>query len=82
MPVLHMNDFPDSPVEKLADSDRVYPGDGVAPLKFLLRTLAESGIRTTLSLELFNRDYWKDDASSVARTGLEKMRASVRAALA
>ena len=82
MPVLHMNDFPDSPREKLADSDRVYPGDGVAPLKSLLRTLADRGIRTTLSLELFNRDYWKDDASRVARTGLEKMRASVRAAMA
>jgi hypothetical protein len=31
-----------------------------------------------LSLELFNRDYWKQDALEVARTGLQKMRAVVR----
>jgi len=82
IPVLHMNDFPAGPRERLTDADRVYPGDGVAPLKAILRGLRDGGFRTTLSLELFNRDYWKDDASTVARTGLEKMRASVRAALA
>ena len=82
MPVLHMNDFPDAPREKLADSDRVYPGDGVAPLKGILRTLHDGGIRTVLSLELFNRDYWKDDATVVVRVGLEKMRSAVRSALA
>lgn len=82
MPILHMNDFPGAPREKLADSDRVYPGDGVAPLRDILRALHDGGFRTTLSLELFNRGYWKEDASVVARTGLEKMRASVLAALA
>ena len=35
-----------------------------------------------LSLELFNRTYWEQDALEVARTGLEKMRASVRKAMA
>jgi 2-keto-myo-inositol isomerase len=34
-----------------------------------------------LSLELFNRDYWKQDALQVARTGLEKMRAVARRSL-
>ena len=34
------------------------------------------------SLELFNRDYWKQDPQTVARTGLEKMRAIVRSAFA
>jgi hypothetical protein len=32
-----------------------------------------------LSLELFNETYWKQDALEVARTGLEKMRAVVKA---
>jgi hypothetical protein len=31
-------------------------------------------------LELFNRDYWKQDALEVAKTGLSKMKACVAAA--
>ena len=34
-----------------------------------------------LSLELFNPEYWQQDALVVARTGLEKMKAVVAAAL-
>jgi 2-keto-myo-inositol isomerase len=80
IPILHMNDYPDLPVEKLNDSDRVYPGDGIAPLKAIFRTLRSRGFRVNLSLELFNRDYWKLDALTVARTGLEKMKAVVESA--
>ena len=82
IPVLHMNDYPDLPREKLSDADRVYPGDGVAPLKELFRTIHALGFRMNLSLELFNREYWKLDALTVARTGLEKMKAVVDAARA
>jgi hypothetical protein len=32
------------------------------------------GGNKVLSLELFNQDYWKQDALTVAKTGLEKMR--------
>lgn len=78
----HMNDYPAQPPrETIADKDRVYPGDGVAPLGEILRTLRDVGYRGALSLELFNPTYWAQDAELVARTGLEKMRASVAAAL-
>ena len=81
--VFHFNDYPaDPPRAAITDAQRVYPGDGVAPLKPLVRSLHAIGYRGMLSLELFNRDYWKRDAPEVARTGLEKMRAVVRAALA
>jgi 2-keto-myo-inositol isomerase len=74
--VFHVNDYPaDPPREKITDAHRVYPGDGVAPLKAMLRDLRRLGFSGFLSLELFNRDYWKQDALLVARTGLEKMRA-------
>ncbi len=82
LPVIHFNDYPaDPPREKITDAQRVYPGDGVAPLKDLLRRLRAIGFQGMLSLELFNRDYWKQDAVSVARTGLEKMRAVVRSSV-
>lgn len=80
--IFHMNDYPAKPPRaKITDADRVYPGDGVAPLVALLRDLRRLGFRGVLSLELFNRTYWKQDALAVARTGLEKMRALVRASL-
>jgi sugar phosphate isomerase/epimerase len=82
MHVMHMNDYPaDPPRETIKDEHRVYPGDGVAPLDSILRTLRDIGFRGMLSLELFNREYWKQDALAVARTGLEKTRAVVRRSL-
>lgn len=80
--VLHMNDYPaDPPRAALTDAHRVYPGEGVAPLKTFLRDLRRIGFRGVLSLELFNREYWQRDALAVARTGLEKMKAVVASSL-
>lgn len=77
----HMNDYPATPDRStITDAHRVYPGDGVAPLTAILKALLQCGFTGFLSLELFNRDYWSQDAKSVARTGLEKMKASVAAA--
>jgi sugar phosphate isomerase/epimerase len=83
MHVMHFNDYPaDPPRASITDAQRVYPGDGVAPLGDILRDLRTIGFTGYLSLELFNRDYWKLDPLTVARTGLEKMKAVVRKALA
>jgi 2-keto-myo-inositol isomerase len=77
--VVHCNDYPAEPSRAtITDAQRVYPGDGVAPLKAIFRILRQIGFHGMLSLELFNRDYWKQDALAVARTGLEKMRMAVR----
>jgi 2-keto-myo-inositol isomerase len=83
LPVMHMNDYPaDPPREKATDRDRVMPGDGIAPLPQILRTLADHGGSTLLSLELFSPVYWQKDALEVARTGLAKIKAAVAKALA
>jgi len=77
---LHMNDYPATPARaEIADKDRVYPGDGVAPIRMILDTLVAGGFNGTLSLELFNREYWKLPPAEVAKTGLEKMKAVVAA---
>jgi 2-keto-myo-inositol isomerase len=82
MHVLHMNDYPARPPRaEINDGARVFPGDGVAPLSLVLRTLHEGGFDGFLSLEVFNRDYWRQDAHLVARTGLQKMRAAAASAL-
>ncbi len=81
MHCLHMNDYPAQPPRPMiADKDRVYPGDGVAPIPSILATLARGGFSGTLSLELFNREYWRQPPELVAKTGLEKMKTSVAAA--
>jgi 2-keto-myo-inositol isomerase len=82
IPVFHLNDYPaDPPRERISDRDRVFPGDGIAPLSQILRDLYDNGGGTVLSLELFNPTYWQQDALSVAKAGLEKMKAAVSKAL-
>lgn len=77
---LHVNDYPTGrPRTELGDADRVYPGDGDAPVVDIMRMLKQVGYRGVLSLELFNRDYWRQDPAVVLRTGLEKMRSAVAA---
>jgi sugar phosphate isomerase/epimerase len=83
MHVLHVNDYPDQPRAKITDAQRVYPGDGVAPLKQIFTILRDIGYRGYLSLELFNERYWKEsDAQTVAETGLRKTREAVQKAFA
>ncbi len=82
MHVLHMNDYPaEPPRASIKDEHRVYPGDGVAPLDDILSTLFRGGFRGVLSLELFNREYWKQPPADVAKRGIEKMKAAVASAL-
>lgn len=80
--IFHMNDYSSAITrDKIKDADRVYPGDGDGPLKNTLRLLRDIGYKGMLSLELFNPEYWKQDATLVAKTGLEKMEAVVKASL-
>jgi 2-keto-myo-inositol isomerase len=76
--VFHVNDYPATPSrEEMNDSHRVYPGDGIAPMSQILNAVRGHGRSIVLSLELFNRDYWKQDPMEVAKTGLEKMKSAV-----
>ena len=78
MQVFHMNDYPaDPPRDTIRDEHRVYPGDGIAPLNQIIQGWLAVGATPVLSLELFNREYWQQDALEVARTGLRKMKEAV-----
>ena len=81
LPVMHFNDYPAEPSrEKIKDEHRVFPGDGIAPISTILQELKANGGVTVLSLELFNKDYWKLDALEALKTGVAKMRAAVEKA--
>lgn len=75
--VLHMNDYPAIPHQEIKDKDRVYVGDGVAPVSDILRTMIATGFAGALSLELFNPTYWEDDVESVLTKGLASMKKAV-----
>ena len=79
MAIFHFNDAPASPPrEEQTDADRVYPGDGIAPLDDMLAILKEANYQGMISLELFNPAYWKQDPLEVARIGLEKTKAALK----
>jgi sugar phosphate isomerase/epimerase len=75
--VFHLNDYPDIPRDKINDSDRVYPGDGIAPVTEVLKRVMATGFNGVMSLELFNRKYWEQDPNAVAAEGLRKMKAVI-----
>jgi 2-keto-myo-inositol isomerase len=76
--VFHVNDYTaDFTQEKITDADRVYPGDGIAPLKETLKLIKRTDKPIVLSLEVFNKKYYAQDAQIVANTAMAKMKAMV-----
>lgn len=76
--VFHVNDYTaDFTREKITDADRVFPGDGVAPIKDTLRLIKRTDKPVVLSLEVFNKNYYAQDAQTVANTAMAKMKAMV-----
>jgi 2-keto-myo-inositol isomerase len=73
--IVHVNDYPFSPPrEHIADHDRVFPGDGIAPNKKLATLLNQIGYRGYLSLELFIEDFGNQTPIEVASLGIEKIK--------
>ena len=70
--IIHVNDYPAVPArEQIADSDRVFPGEGIAPTREFATLLERASYRGYLSLELFIKSYNGQSALEVARQGRE-----------
>ncbi|SFB06095.1 2-keto-myo-inositol isomerase [Cohnella sp. OV330] len=73
--ICHANDYPASPGrETIGDGDRVFPGEGVAPLREAAELLHRIGYEGYLSLELFVTDFGGLSADEAASRGLQSMR--------
>jgi len=79
--VFHINDYPARERTSLNDSDRVYPGDGDCPIVPILKGLRANDVSCALSLELFNKDLWAQDALEVCKTGAAKVRSIIAKAM-
>ncbi len=73
LPIFHVNDYPPVAPDAIGDADRVFPGDGIAPLKEIFGILQSINFDGFVSLELFNPAYWTGDPLEVAREGHRKL---------
>jgi sugar phosphate isomerase/epimerase len=73
--VFHVNDYPSTlPPATITDADRTYPGDGVSPLRSILKSLSGASRPLVISVEVFNKKYYSQDALVVAKTAIKKMK--------
>ncbi|CCG99181.1 4-hydroxyphenylpyruvate dioxygenase [Fibrella aestuarina BUZ 2] len=76
--VFHVNDYPATLTPaQITDADRVFPGDGVAPIRDALAMIKNPDRPVVLSLEVFNKGYYAQPADVVAKTAYQKMRALI-----
>jgi sugar phosphate isomerase/epimerase len=77
---VQVNDSPDLPPEKIQDSERLMPGEGVIDLAAFFRALKEIGYQEGVSPEVFGRGLKDMPPEQGARLGLEATRAVMRKA--
>jgi 2-keto-myo-inositol isomerase len=74
--IFHVNDYPAGiSHELISEPDRIYCGDGIAPLKQILQIIKNPERPLVISFEVFNKSYYAQDALVVAKTALAKMKA-------
>jgi len=65
--IFHINDAEDLPKDELTDAHRLYPGEGILPLKKIKEKFDEIGYDKMVSIEIFRPEYWNQDPFEVAR---------------
>ncbi len=75
--IVHFDDAEDLPRRDLRDVHRLLPGDGVIPLRDLVRRIDGLGYRGPYSIELFRPEYYAWDPVRLARVARAKMEALV-----
>lgn len=65
--VFHLNDVEAMPKEKIEDTNRLFPGDGVIPLKEIINAVRATGFDGVASVEIFRPEYWQREPASVAK---------------
>ncbi len=66
--IFHINDAEDLPREQLTDAHRLFPGQGILPLRKLKSVFDEIGYDRMVSVEIFRPEYWNMDPFEVAET--------------
>jgi len=73
--IFHVNDYHTHlKPETIKDADRIYVGDGDAPIEKIINSLNKGNKPLIISLELFNKELYAKDALVVAKDGFAKMK--------
>ncbi len=65
--IFHINDAENLPKELLTDAHRLYPGEGILPIKQIKESFDAIGYNKMVSIEIFRPEYWNQDPFEVAR---------------
>ena len=65
--IFHINDAEDLPKDALTDAHRLYPGEGILPIKEIKARLDQIGYDRMVSIEIFRPAYWEENPFEVAR---------------
>jgi 2-keto-myo-inositol isomerase len=64
--IFHINDAENLPKEELTDAHRLYPGEGILPIKEIKSHFDGIGYDRMVSIEIFRPEYWNQDPFEVA----------------
>jgi 2-keto-myo-inositol isomerase len=65
--IFHINDAENLSKEILTDAHRLYPGEGILPIKEIKNHFDKIGYDRMVSIEIFRPEYWNEDPFEVAR---------------
>jgi len=65
--IFHINDAENLPKERLTDAHRLYPGEGILPIREIKRRFDRIGYDRIASIEIFRPEYWEQDPFAVAK---------------
>ena len=72
--IFHINDAENLPKEELTDAHRLYPGEGILPIREIKSHFDKIGYDRMVSIEIFRPEYWNQDPFEVA---IEARRATI-----
>ena len=65
--IFHINDAENLSKAELTDAHRLYPGEGILPIKEIKKRFDKIGYDRMVSIEIFRPEYWNEDPFEVAR---------------
>ncbi len=69
--IFHINDAEDLPKADLTDAHRLYPGEGILPIREIKERFDQIGYDRMVSIEIFRPEYWNENPFEVARKAKE-----------
>lgn len=65
--IFHINDAEDLPKADLTDAHRLYPGEGILPIREIKERFDKIGYNRMVSIEIFRPEYWNANPLDVAK---------------